>query len=217
MKRLLTTLLLVLITAMTATGVHAATLTCEQVSDSELTITQFSSSTVEIKCSASGGTVSNVQISPNGNPSNGLTITNTQSMSSSLADQTSATAKWRITGDLPNDYELSYTLSSDGTEGWSGPSTTDVSVPSAAKLTVSYVNPPSSYVNGDELNVKITNIGGTTANNVKLKLNSGSLTSYPSSIAAGASASFSWSSASGYAKKRPSVSAVEAGRSTSCV
>ncbi|MFH0876425.1 MAG: hypothetical protein V1859_10895 [archaeon] len=177
----------------------AATLSCQQISETSQSIPQFSSSTIEIRCSASGGTVSNIQITPNSNPSTGLTITSSQTISSSISDQSSSTAKWSATGDSPNTYTVSYTVSSDGTNSWSGASTTTVSVPSPAQLSVEYVLPPSIFAPAVEtLDFQITNIGGTSATNVKMKLNNGSLYTYPTSIEAGASASYSWTNSTGF-------------------
>jgi len=197
-KTAIKSLVMITIFLFSILGVTAATLTCEQISDASLDISQFSSKIVEIKCSATGGTVSNIQITPNADPSTGLTISSTQTISSSISDQSSSTAKWSMTGDSPNTYTVSYTVSSDGSNGWDGASTTEVDVTSPAKLTVEYVSAPSEYSDGETLDVKVNNIGGTTANNVKLKLNSGSLKSYPTSISAGASASYSWTSSTGY-------------------
>lgn len=183
----------------------AATLSCQQVSSSSLSIPQFSTKTVQITCSASGGTVSNVQITPNANPSSGLTITSSQTISSSISDSSSSTAKWTVKGDTPNDYEISYTITSDGTSSWAdAKTTTDVSVPSAAQLTVDYVFPPSMWTPTlTELDFKINNIGGTTANNIKMSLYKGGTlvygpTSYPTTIAAGAAASYSWTNETGF-------------------
>ena len=178
--------------------VNAATLTCQQISDTSLDIPQFSSKTIEIQCSASGGTVSNVQITPNSNPTTGVSITSSETISSSISDSSSGTGKWSVEGDSPNTYSISYTISSDGTESWTGASTTQVEVTSPAQLQVSYVSAPSEYTSGDTLDVMISNIGGTTANSVKLQLNSGSKKSYPTSISAGSSASYSWTSSTGY-------------------
>lgn len=188
--------ILMIITAMTA---NAATLTCEQITDASLSVPQFSSKNIEIKCTASGGTVSNVQISLNADPSTGLSSSNTQTISSSITDSSSSTAKWSVTGDTPNTYTVSYTISSSATNSWSGASTTSVEVPSPAQLTVEYVLPPSIFTpTVDELDFKINNIGGTTANNVKMRLNDGALVNYPTTIAAGASASYTWTNETGF-------------------
>ena len=184
-------------------GVQAATLTCQQVSSASMSVPQFSSSEIEVRCSASGGTVSNVQITPNANPASGLTIANSQTIVSKITNQNSSTAKWTVTGESPNTYAVSYIISTDGTEAWSGASTTTVTVPSSAQLTVEYVLPPSIFTPTVEtLDFRINNIGGTTANNVKIRLNSTSYTgtklSYPTTIAAGASASYSWTNLTGF-------------------
>ena len=180
--------------------VQAATLSCEQISDSSLSIAQFSSKNVEIKCTASGGTVGNVQITPNAGT--GLTISSSQTISSSISSGSSSSAKWSVRGDSPNTYTISYTVESDGTASWSGPSTTQVTVTSPAQLTVSYVSAPSEYTEGDTLAFQINNIGGAVANNVILKLyKDGSLVKsaeYPTTIAADSSASDSWSESDGY-------------------
>ncbi|MAG38898.1 hypothetical protein CMO90_02310 [Candidatus Woesearchaeota archaeon] len=187
-----------------ALTVNAATLTCQQISDTSLSISQFSTSEIEIRCSASGGTVSNVQITTNSDPSTGLTISSSQTISSSISSGSSSTAKWSVTGDSPNTYSVSYTISSDGTESWSGASTTSVEVPTPAQLTVEYVLPPSLFTPSVEtLDFRMTNIGGTTASNVKMRLNSsngyiGSQVDYPTTIAAGASASYSWTNTTGF-------------------
>jgi PGF-pre-PGF domain-containing protein len=197
MKNRFIIITLILVTLL-MTSVSAATLNCQQITDSELSIPQFSSETVEITCTASGGTVSNIQITPNADPSSGLTISSTQTISSSLSDSASGTARWSVTGDTPNSYDVSYTVQSDGTNSWTGASTTDVTVPSGAQLAVTYNDAPNTYSSGDTLDIEIENIGGTTANNVKLKLNSDSVKSYPTTIAAGATASYSWTSSTGY-------------------
>ncbi|MCF7872060.1 PGF-pre-PGF domain-containing protein [Candidatus Woesearchaeota archaeon] len=189
---MLITFLLIITTA------QAATLNCQQTTSASISIPQFSTSNIEIRCTASGGTAANVQITPNINPSSGLTLTNSQTMSTSISDQSSSTAKWTVSGDSPNTYEVSYTISSSATNAWSGADETAVTVTSPAQLTVEYQNPPSAYATGDSLDIKISNIGGTTANNVKIKLNTESTRSFPTSIAAGASASYSWSSTTGY-------------------
>jgi PGF-pre-PGF domain-containing protein len=191
-------LIILLIAVTLVMSVNAATLTCQQITDSELSIPQFSSETIEITCTASGGTVSSIQITPNSDPSSGLTISSTQTISSSLSDSASGTARWSVTGDTPNDYTISYTVQSDGTNSWTGSDETDVEVPSEAQLTVSYEDVPSTYVSGDTLDFSISNIGGTTAINVKIKLNSGSKQSFPTTIAAGATTSYSWDSDDGY-------------------
>ena len=184
-------------------AVQAATLTCQQISSASLSVPQFSSKTIEIKCTASGGTVSGLLITPNSNPSTGLTIASTQTMSSSISSGSSTTGKWSVTGDSPNTYSVSYTVSSDGTSSWTGASTTAVTVPSAAQLTVDYVLPPSIFTPTVEtLDFKINNIGGTTANNVNMKLYLGSTqvgtATYPTTIAAGATASYSWTNSTGF-------------------
>ncbi|MBU0530625.1 MAG: hypothetical protein KKC05_03035, partial [Nanoarchaeota archaeon] len=184
-------------------AVQAATLTCQQISSASLSVPQFSSKTIEIKCTASGGTVSGLLITPNSNPSTGLTIASTQTMSSSISSGSSTTGKWSVTGDSPNTYSVSYTVSSDGTSSWTGASTTAVTVPSAAQLTVDYVLPPSIFTPTVEtLDFKINNIGGTTANNVNMKLYLGSTqvgtATYPTTIAAGATASYSWTNYTGF-------------------
>jgi len=179
-------------------SVTAATLTCEQVTDTSLSITQFTDKNIEINCMASGGTVSNIQITPNSNPSLGVTITNSKTISSSLTDQSSDTAKWTINGDSPNTYVISYTVTSSGTNSFDGASTTEVVVNSYAQLNVEYVDAPTTYTSGETLDFKITNIGGTTANNIKLQLNSEDKVDYPSTISPGASASYSWTSGLGY-------------------
>lgn len=187
---------LLIVLAMVASG---ATLTCQQTGDSSVSIPQFSSKEISVRCTASGGSVSNIQITPNSYPSTGLTITNSNPISSSISDQSSSTAKWTVTGDSPNTYALTYTISSSGINTWSGASTTTVDVPSSAKLTVEYVLPPSFFtVTVDELDVKINNIGGTTASNVRLKLNDGQFYDYPVTIAAGSSASYSWTNETGF-------------------
>ena len=197
MKQRFITLIFILLTLVIA-SVNAATLTCQQVSESELSVPQSSTDIIEIRCTASSGSVSNIQITPNSDPSSGLDISSTQTISSSLSDSSSSTAKWEIEGQTPNSYDVSYTVQSDGTNSWTGASTTDVTVTSGAQLSVTYNDAPSTYSSGDTLDVEIENIGGTTANNVKLKLNSGSTVSYPTTIAAGATASYSWDSDSGY-------------------
>jgi len=180
-------------------SINAATLTCQQVTDTSLDMVQFSSTSVEIRCTASGGTVGSIQITPNSDPSSGLTITNSQAISSSITSGQSSTAKYTITGDSPNLYEISYTISNDGTLSWTGSKKTAVDVVSAVKLTVEYVLPPSFFIpTVAELDVKITNIGGTTANNVKLQLNNGTFYSYPTTIAAGASSSYTWTNSTGF-------------------
>lgn len=187
-------------------SVQAATLTCQQVSSANLEISQFASKTVEIRCTASGGTVSNIQITPNSNPSTGLTIANSQSMSSSISDQSSSTGKWTVTGDSPNTYTISYTISSSGTNSWTGASTTTADVQSTAQLTVEYVLPPSIFTpTVDSLDYRITNIGGTTATNVKMALYNGATlvygpTDYPvvEGIAAGATTALQWTNQTGF-------------------
>ena len=196
-------LLFTIVLLVSLASVHAATLTCQQISDTSLSIPQFSSKTIEIKCVASGGTVSNIQITPNADPSSGLTITSSQTISSSISDQSSSTGKWTAAGNSPNTYTVSYSVSSSGTNTWTGASTTSVVVPSPAQLTVEYMLPPSIFTpTVDTLDVRITNIGGTTANNVKLKLTSatyaGSLTTYPTTITSGSTASFSWTNETGF-------------------
>ena len=193
-------LTIMIITVMT---VNAATLTCEQTTSTSLSIPQFSSKNIEIKCTASGGTVSNVQITPNSNPSTGLTISNTETIGSSISDSSSSTGKWSVTGDTPNTYSVSYTVSSSATNSWSGASTTQIVVPSAAQLTVEYVLPPSIFTPSvNELDFKINNIGGTTANNVNMKLYNGETlvysANYPTTILASATASYSWTNETGF-------------------
>ncbi|MFH1591431.1 MAG: hypothetical protein ABIC95_05900 [archaeon] len=177
----------------------AATLTCQQTTDASLSIPQFSSQNVEITCTASGGTVSTIQISPNPDPSTGLTFTSSQTMSSSLTDQETGTATWSVTGDSPNTYSVSYTLLSDGTNSWTGAQTTSIVVPSAAQLTVEYVLPPALFTPAVEtLDFKINNIGGTTANDVKIQLDDGTIRDYPVTIGAGASSAYSWTNTTGF-------------------
>ncbi len=194
--RILVIMTVLLISIMSA---QAATLTCEQVSSASLSIPQFSSKTVEIKCTASGGTVSNVQISPNANPSTGLTTTSSQTIGSSISSGSSSTAKWSVTGSSPNTYTMSYTVSSDGSNTWTGASTSSITVPAPAQLTVEYVLPPSIFTpTVTTLGIRITNVGGTTANNVKLKLNNYSTVNFPTTIAAGATSSYQWTNGTGF-------------------
>ena len=192
------TLITLLIATILVMSVNAATLNCQQITESELSIPQFSTETIEIKCTASSGTVSNIQITPNVDPSSGLDISGSQTIASSISDSSSSTAKWTVEGRTPNGYDVSYTVQSDGTNSWTGASTTDVTVPSGAQLAITYNDAPSTYSSGDTLDIEIENIGGTTANNVKLKLNSGSTVNYPTTIAAGATASYSWTTSTGY-------------------
>jgi len=209
MRTTITTLIIILMILPLAS---AATLTCRQVSDTSLSIPQFSTGTVEVKCTASGGTVSNVQITPNSDPSTGLSMVSNQAMSPTIADQSSSTAKWSVTGDSPNTYTLSYTISSSGTNTSTGASTTSVVVPSAAQLVVEYVLPPSIFTpTVDTLDFKITNIGGTIANNIKLSLNDGTLYNYPTTIDAGASASYSWTNETGFNESGTYTTKVYAG------
>ncbi|MBW2988156.1 hypothetical protein DRJ48_03710 [Candidatus Woesearchaeota archaeon] len=191
-------ILLVIIFMLSIAVADAATLTCQQITSSTIDLAQFSTTTIEIQCSASGGSVTNIQISPNPDPGTGLSIVNTKTMPSTLSDQESGTAKWSVTGETPNTYTISYTLISDGTESWSGADTTIVEVTAIAKLTVEYVHPPATYAEGETLDVKITNIGGTTANNIKLQLNSNPKVDYPTTIDAGSSASYSWTAETGF-------------------
>ncbi len=193
-----TTIIFTLIFVLAMGLANAATLTCEQTTSSSLEVAQFSSTSVQIQCTASGGTVSNIQITPNPNPGTGLSISTTSSMSSSLGDTESDTVEWSVTGDTPNTYAVAYSLVSDGTEAWIGADSTTIEVVAVAQLQVEYVSPPSQYSDGETLNVKITNIGGTTANSVKLKLNSGSKLNYPSTISANSQASYSWTSSTGF-------------------
>ncbi|MBU0666036.1 MAG: hypothetical protein KKC26_01605, partial [Nanoarchaeota archaeon] len=206
-KKTITKILVLMIVMITMMfSVQAATLTCQQVSSANLEISQFASKTVEIRCTASGGTVSNIQITPNSNPSTGLTIANSQSMSSSISDQSSSTGKWTVTGDSPNTYTISYTISSSGTNSWTGASTTTADVQSTAQLTVEYVLPPSIFTpTVDSLDYRITNIGGTTATNVKMALYNGATlvygpTDYPvvEGIAAGATTALQWTNQTGF-------------------
>ncbi len=205
MKQILLLLTLIILTTAIA---DAATLTCTQFSEASLSIPQFSSKTIEIHCTASGGTVSNIQITPNPSPGTGLTITSSQTISSSIADLASSTAKWSAYGDSPNTYSVSYSITSDGTKTWSGADTTSATVSGVAKLTVDYVDAPENYTSGDTLDVSITNIGGTVANTVKLQLNSHDKVDYPTSIDAGASASYSWTGSAGYNGARTYVTKV---------
>lgn len=179
---------------------NAATLTCEQVTSSSLTIPQSSSQNIQIRCTASGGTVGSVQITPNSNPSSGIVITNTQSIATSISDSTSSTGTWSVRGDSPNSYTVSYTVTSDGTESFTPPATTSITVTSPAQLIVSYMNAPSIFVEGGNLNYKIQNIGGTDASNVKVKLNSGTIRSFGSTVTAGGQASGTWTSSTGYSQ-----------------
>ena len=196
-------LIIIVMMSIMIVGVQAATLTCQQITDTSLSIPQFSSSVIEIRCTASSGSVSNILITPNADPSTGVTISNTQTISSTISDQSSSTAKWSVTGDTPNTYTLSYTVSSSGTNSWTGASTTEVTVPSEAQLSVEYVLPPSIFTpTVNELDFKINNIGGTTANSVNMKLyKAGTLVSsadYPTTIAASASASYTWTNETGF-------------------
>ena len=196
-------LILIVVMTMTIASVSAATLTCQQTTSSSLSVPQFSTGTIKLKCTASGGSVNNIQITPNADPSPGLSITSTETMSTSLTDQGSDTVTWQITGDSPNTYQVTYTISSSGTNSWIGASTTQVVVPSVAKLTVDYVLPPSLFTpTVENLDFKITNIGGTTANNVNMELYNGNTkvadVDYPTTISAGAAASYSWTNATGF-------------------
>lgn len=178
---------------------HAATLTCQQVSDTEISISEFSSKTIELLCTASGGTVSNIQITPNPDPSQGLTFSSTQTMSSSISDGSTGTAKWSVTGDAANAYEVTYTISSDGTNKWSGLSETDIDVLTPAQLTVTYQLPPSLWTpTVTELDYKISNIGGADATNVKVKLNNNAVIDFGKTISGKSSASGQWTNASGF-------------------
>ncbi len=193
------TIILGIILIISLNYVNAATLTCRQITDASIEIPQFSSQTIEIQCTASGGTVSNIQITPNADPGTGLSIVSSQAMPSQLDDQETGSAKWTLTGDSPNTYTITYQITSDGNEAWDGADTTIVNVPGTAQLTVEYVLPPSIFTPSvTHLDVKITNIGGTTANNVILQLNNNSKISYPTSIEAGAVASYSWTNETGF-------------------
>jgi hypothetical protein len=193
------TILFGIIIVLLATTVNAATLTCQQISDPSIEIPQFSSYVIEVSCSASGGSVSNIQITPNPSPGTGLTITSSKVISSTIGDQQSASAKWSVAGDTPNTYSMSYQLVSSGTNSWNGASTTAIEVPAQAQLVLEYVLPPSLYdPSVTVLDFKITNIGGTTANNIKLKLNDYDTVNYPTTINAGASASYAWTNETGY-------------------
>lgn len=200
------TIVLLTIFILSLMTVQAATLTCQQTTSTSLEIPQFSSKNIEVKCTASGGTVSNVQINPNSDPGTGLAFTNSQTISSSISSGSSSTAKWSASGDSPNTYTVSYTISSDGTNAWSGASTTNVEVPSAPQLTVEYVLPPSIFTpTVEQLDYKINNIGGTTATNIKMALYRGETKvsdtiDYPSTdgIAAGGSAALQWTNETGF-------------------
>lgn len=177
----------------------AATLTCQQITETSLSISQFSSTEVEIQCTASGGAVAQIQLVANSDPSQGLTISPTQTISSTLSSGSSGTAKWNIEGDTPNSYDLSYTVFSDGTNAWSGTSETSLEVKSPAKLTVEYVLPPSIFTPTVEtLDFKISNIGGNTASNIKVQLNDGTKYTYPTTIGADSSSSYSWTNSTGF-------------------
>jgi len=192
-------ILLIIITLLSIGLVSGATLTCQQTTSASLEIPQFSSKSVEVQCTASGGSVSNIQITPMASPGTGLTLTPTQVISSSIDSSYSGTGKWSVTGDTPNDYELSFNIVASDTVAWSGASFASVSVPAAARLSVEYVLPPSIFSpTVSTLDIKITNIGGTTANNVKLQLNNNTKVDYPTTISAGASSSYSWTNLTGF-------------------
>ncbi|MBU0756958.1 MAG: hypothetical protein KKF44_02745 [Nanoarchaeota archaeon] len=201
MKKIIIPIFVIILMISTA---YAATLSCQQVSSTTLSVPQFSSKEIEIKCTATGGTVSSIQITPNANPPTGLTISSTQTMSSSLADSGSGTAKWSITGDTPNSYDVSYLVSSDGTTSWTTDDETQVTVSSVARLTVDYTLPPSIFIPTLEtLDYQITNIGGTTANNINMKFyyNNALVATadYPLTLGGnGASTSQSWTNETGF-------------------
>ncbi len=183
-------------------AVSAATLECEQITDSSISVPQFTTKNIQIMCTASDGTVSNIELTKNTNPGTGLSFSTVQTIGSTLNSGSSGIQKWTVTGDLPNSYEVSYTINSDSTNTWTGSSKTEVDVTTPAKLNIQYYDPPESYSSGDTLSFEIDNIGGSTANNVIMKLyRDGNLVdseNFPKPIDGGSSTSYAWGSSNGF-------------------
>lgn len=174
-------------------GAFAATLNCELMSDNVMTIDQFGFGNVELACTSTGGSSSNIQVNVNSNPSQGLSFVNTDSAKSTLSSEESDTVAWTVEGQTSGDYDITFTAStSDGNQVITD--TVDLTVASPPQLNVEYVLPPSvlPVAVTTTLNVKITNVGGQTATNVYLQLNDESRIQYPTEIPAGESRTYSW-------------------------
>ena len=190
-------LILMIMLVFATFSVHAATLDCSLLSNAVVTVDQFGSTDIELACTSTGGTSSNIVVSANANPTQGVTITTSNAMTSSLASEESDSVVWTLNGASSGTYTVSFSAStSDGSQSISA--TVEVTVAEPPKLTVEYSLPPSilPVAVTSSLNVKITNIGGQTASDVYLQLNTsssaGDLVSYPTTIPAGQSRTYTW-------------------------